>query len=123
MCLSWVTGWWVLSRYRNYTPHQVFFIAGLMGLCIEKDWMAVRLLMTRQWFPLVTAAPILVATYGFAVAPSFLVLPTDAATRKPPAGRVAEVFAFLLNFVFVYAGSAIWLGFLRPLLSRTEPAL
>jgi len=123
MCLAWVTGWWILSRYRSYTPHQVFFIAGLMGLCIEKDWMAARLLMTGQWFPLLTAAPILVATYGFAVAPAFLILPEDGVPQRQPAGRGAAAFAFVMNFVFVYAGSAVWLGFLRPVLTRTEPAL
>jgi hypothetical protein len=123
MCLAWVTGWWILSQYHSYTPNQVFFIAGLMGLCIEQNWMAPRLLLTGQWFPLLASAPILVATYGFAVAPPFLISPGEGALSRRPAGKGAVVFAFVMNFVFAYAGSAVWLGWVRPVLTRTEPVL
>lgn len=116
--VAWLTAWWVVSRFYWFEPNQVFFIAGVMGVLVEQNWLIPKLLASGQWFSAIVSAPILVAVYGGAVAPAFLLArPIPPSSHRRP-GIVGFFVALFLPLLAFYAGGALWLAIARPGLAK-----
>ena len=116
-CLAWLLGWWLLSLMYRYTPNEVFFISGLMGVMVEQHWLVPRLIASGQWFPVMAAAPIVVPVYGVAMAPAFLLTGRGETSPIPRPGWLGYLVAFVTSFTAFYVGTAVWQGLFHFLIS------
>jgi hypothetical protein len=113
--LGSIAGWWFVARIFRLSPNQVFFIAGLLGVIIEQNWMIPKLLVSGQWGVALLSTPIVLVVYGAAVAPAFLLAgnPPNGGGRK--AGVVGFAVALVLPALLFYALGALWIALLRPI--------
>jgi hypothetical protein len=109
-----IVGWWVIARTFRFTPYQVFFLAGLLGVIIEQNWMIPKLLAAGSWAIALLCAPIILVVYGAAVAPAFLLAgdPPRTPARKP--GIASFAIALLLPALLFYCLGGLWIAVLRP---------
>jgi hypothetical protein len=114
-CLGLLTAWWIMARRYRFTPHQVFFVTGLLGVLMERNEMIPKLLIAGQWGVALLAAPLIVVVYGAAVAPAFLLSggPPGAEVRQPGLGAIAA--ALMLAAAMFYGVGTLWITVFRPL--------
>jgi hypothetical protein len=106
--LGLLAGWWLLGRRYLWTPWQVYWLSGLMGVVVEQDYLVPRMLVSGEVIQAVVLSPFVHAVYGSIMAPVFAVLGQDLPARDRRPGIGAKVLAVVLPAALFFLGG-LWI--------------
>jgi hypothetical protein len=108
-CLGVLLTWWLLAKFRRFSPWQVFFLYGIKGVIVEQNFLIPLGMLRGDFLAGLLGIPFILVVYGVAVAPVFLILQNELprVERKPGIG-----FAFLsvvLSAAMFYGCGIAWI--------------
>jgi hypothetical protein len=106
--LGLLVGWWILARRYLWTPWQVYWLSGLIGLAIEQNYLIPRMLVRGEVIEAFLLAPFIHAVYGSIMAPLFAILGPYLPVHDRRPGIGAKLLALLLPSALFFLGG-LWI--------------